>query len=68
MDREKSYAVIPDRRRAIEEAVRTAMAGDILILAGKGHERYEIDARGRSAFDEREIVKEALQKRRKRCD
>ena len=68
MDREKSYAVIPDRRTAIEEAVRTAKAGDILVLAGKGHERYEIDARGRSAFDERVIVREALQKRRERMD
>lgn len=64
MDKEKPYAVIRDRRIAIETAVRNARKGDILVLAGKGHERYEIDARGRHPFDERIIVKEAFAARR----
>jgi len=63
IDRERAHAVIPDRRHAIEVAVRTALPGDILILAGKGHERYEICAEGRLPFDEREIVREALETR-----
>lgn len=63
MDREKSQTVIRDRRTAIETAVLCAEEGDILILAGKGHEKYEIGVGGRVPFDEREIVKEAYRKR-----
>lgn len=63
MDREKSFSVILDRRVAIETAVLCASTGDILILAGKGHERYEIGREGRVPFDEREIVREAFAKR-----
>ena len=60
LDKEKPYTVIRDRRAAIFFAVRSARPGDILILAGKGHETYEIDAEGRHPFDERRIVKEAF--------
>ena len=63
MDKEKAHAVIPDRRLAIRSAVLEARAGDLVILAGKGHERYEIDAKGRHPFDEREIVRDALKER-----
>jgi UDP-N-acetylmuramoyl-L-alanyl-D-glutamate--2,6-diaminopimelate ligase len=63
MDREKPYMVISDRRTAIETAVVCARSGDILILAGKGHERYEIGREGRVPFDERKIVREAFEKR-----
>ena len=63
IDKEKEYTVIKDRREAIEQAVRVyARRGDILVLAGKGHERYQIDATGKHSFDEREIIKEALSK------
>lgn len=63
IDKEKQYAVIKDRREAIEQAVSIyARKGDILILAGKGHETYQIDAEGKHHFDEREIVREALDK------
>ena len=65
MDKEKAYAVIPNRKEAIERAVTEARPGDLVILAGKGHERYEIDAEGRHPFDERRIVKDALKKRAK---
>ena len=61
IDKEKEYTVIKDRREAIEQAVRVyARSGDVLVLAGKGHERYQIDASGKHSFDEREIVKEAF--------
>ncbi|MBQ8331543.1 MAG: UDP-N-acetylmuramoyl-L-alanyl-D-glutamate--2,6-diaminopimelate ligase [Clostridia bacterium] len=58
MDKEKEYTVIRDRREAIAYGVENARKGDILILAGKGHETYEINGEGRRAFDEREIVRE----------
>lgn len=48
-----------DRRAAIERAIAEARAGDILLLAGKGHERYEIDAGGRHEFCEADIVRAA---------
>lgn len=60
MDRESEYAVIPDRAEAIRYALRTARPGDVLLLCGKGHETYEIDATGKHPFDERKIVKEYL--------
>ena len=63
IDKEKEYTVIRDRKEAIEEAVSVyARRGDILLLAGKGHEKYQIDATGKHSLDEREIVKEALLK------
>lgn len=59
IDKEKEFTVIEDRRMAIERAIKEyARAGDTLILAGKGHERYEIDSHGVHAFDERRIVRE----------
>ncbi len=62
IEKEKEYCIIPDRAEAIEYAVRVARAGDIVVLAGKGHERYEIDNTGKHPFDERKIVKEAYNK------
>ncbi len=61
IDKEKAYKVIEDRRDAICFAAgEYASVGDILMLAGKGHERYVCDECGTHAFDEREIVCEAL--------
>jgi UDP-N-acetylmuramoyl-L-alanyl-D-glutamate--2,6-diaminopimelate ligase len=51
--KEKSnYAVIPDRREAIRYAVSIAKPTDIVLLAGKGHEKYEINKNGKLPFDE----------------
>ncbi len=61
IDKERPYKVIPDRKEAIEYAVRTAEDGDILVLAGKGHETYEISSEGKRHFDEREIVRLACE-------
>ena len=47
----------PDRRAAIAFALETAKAGDVILLAGKGHETTQIIQNEAFAFDEREIVK-----------
>lgn len=50
------YVVIPDRALAIEFAIMTSHKGDVVVLAGKGHETYD-DADGvKTHFDEREVV------------
>lgn len=63
INKEKEHIIIADRRAAIEFAILSAKARDIVILAGKGHEKYEIDSTGRHPFDEIEIVKAAYLKR-----
>lgn len=60
VDKEKPYCVIKERRLAISYAIENARAGDILLLAGKGHEEYEIMGAARLPFCEREIVAECL--------
>ena len=55
------YIRITDRREAIHWAVKNAEKDDIIVLAGKGHEDYQILADGvKIHFDEREVVAEAL--------
>jgi UDP-N-acetylmuramoyl-L-alanyl-D-glutamate--2,6-diaminopimelate ligase len=66
IDKEKPYTVVPDRREAILYAIRAARPGDFVLLAGKGHEEYEIREGQRLAFSERDIVTEALKARRER--
>ena len=63
IDKEKPYRLIPDRREAILRAVTEARDGDWIVLAGKGHETYEISADGVHDFDERAIVREAFRLR-----
>lgn len=56
------YIRITDRREAIYWAVHNAEKGDIIVLAGKGHEDYQILAGGvKIHFDEREVVAQALE-------
>ena len=64
MKRTERRRVIVDRRRAIEYAIKTAQPGDVILLVGKGHEKYEIGADGVREFDEKKIVAEALEARR----
>ncbi len=52
--------VEPDRTRAIARALGMAQAGDIVLLAGKGHETYQILGTGKIHFDEREKIREIL--------
>jgi UDP-N-acetylmuramoyl-L-alanyl-D-glutamate--2,6-diaminopimelate ligase len=50
----------PDRERAIRKAVEQAHPGDIVILAGKGHETYQILKDGPIPFDDREVARRIL--------
>ncbi len=50
------FTVIEKREEAIEYVIKNARAGDIILLAGKGHEEYYIDREGRHDFSERELV------------
>jgi UDP-N-acetylmuramoyl-L-alanyl-D-glutamate--2,6-diaminopimelate ligase len=54
--------VEPDRRAAIEYAIGEARGGDIVAIAGKGHEDYQILNSGRVDFDDRKVAREALWK------
>ncbi len=54
------YDVVTDRREAIYHALKTAEKGDIIVLAGKGHEDYQILGENKIHFDEREVVAEGL--------
>jgi len=56
------HVVIQSRAAAIDYAVRTAAGGETLLLCGKGHENYEIDASGRHPFSERDLVRVACEK------
>ena len=62
MKEQNNFAIIPNRKNAIEYAIATAKKGDIILLAGKGHEDYEINAYGKSHFDEREILQDLYKK------
>lgn len=58
-----NYVVIENRKQAINEAIHMAQAGDVIVIAGKGHEDYQIFKNNEIIhFDEREIVKEILDK------
>jgi len=54
------FVTIPDRREAIEFAVSLLKAGDLLLVAGKGHEDYQIVGREKRHFDDREELRRAL--------
>jgi UDP-N-acetylmuramoyl-L-alanyl-D-glutamate--2,6-diaminopimelate ligase len=54
------YSVEPDRRKAIILAVREARPGDIVLLAGKGHEKVQVTREGAAPFDDLEVAREAL--------
>lgn len=56
----KAFVVIPDRREAIRFAVQQAQAGDLILVAGKGHEDYQIIGREKIHFDDREELRLAM--------
>jgi UDP-N-acetylmuramoyl-L-alanyl-D-glutamate--2,6-diaminopimelate ligase len=57
------YLIEPDREKAIGLALDQARAGDTVLLAGKGHENYQILASGTLAFDDRDVARNALHAR-----
>lgn len=55
------YLRIADRAEAIRTAVMLSKAGDILLLAGKGHEDYQIIGDEKLPFDDREVVRRCFE-------
>jgi UDP-N-acetylmuramoyl-L-alanyl-D-glutamate--2,6-diaminopimelate ligase len=60
MSSARRHERIEDRRTAIAHAVHAAGEGDVVVLAGKGHETYQIRGTVKYPFDEREIVREII--------
>ncbi|MBF7083248.1 UDP-N-acetylmuramoyl-L-alanyl-D-glutamate--2,6-diaminopimelate ligase [Desulfallas sp. Bu1-1] len=56
-----NYLVVPDRREAIRRAIQSAKTGDVVLIAGKGHEDYQIIGTRKYHFDDREEAEAALQ-------
>lgn len=61
-DKNCPYISIPDRKEAIEYALHIAQSGDIVLLAGKGHERYQLINGRHEYFCEREILEKRINK------
>jgi UDP-N-acetylmuramyl tripeptide synthase len=59
--KKKGYCKVPDRREAIRTAVRLARPSDVVLIAGKGHEDYQIIGTKKFPFDDRVEVKRALE-------
>lgn len=56
----KHYSIVPDRREAIEKALATAKKGDCVLVAGKGHENYQIFKDKMIPFDDAEVIRSIL--------
>jgi UDP-N-acetylmuramoyl-L-alanyl-D-glutamate--2,6-diaminopimelate ligase len=54
------YTMEPDRRKAIAIALQHANSGDIVLLAGKGHEKVQVTREGSIPFDDVEVAREHL--------
>jgi len=61
----KAYSVVENRREAINEAIRMARKGDTVVIAGKGHETYQIVGNEVFHFDDREEARKALRSLRR---
>ena len=59
----KPYKKIADRREAIHEAIQEARSKDLVLIAGKGHEDYQIIGHESFHFDDKEVAREALDQR-----
>ncbi len=63
MDGFSNYEVIPDRAEAIRRALATAQAQDIVIVAGKGHENYQLVGTEKRHFSDQETIRQFLQEK-----
>lgn len=59
-DTKGEFCIVPDRKMAIAHAISIAQKGDVILLAGKGQEDYQIIGKEKIHFDEREIVEELI--------
>ena len=55
------YLIIADRKRAIKHGMKLLQKGDSLLIAGKGHETYQIIGTEKTHFDDREVVRDILE-------
>jgi UDP-N-acetylmuramoyl-L-alanyl-D-glutamate--2,6-diaminopimelate ligase len=62
-DRQRLLAIV-DRRQAIETAIEDARPGDLVLVAGKGHEKYQMLGNQVIPFDDVAVAREALSRRR----
>lgn len=62
--RKGAHLVIPDRKEAIKKAIEEARPGDTVLIAGKGHERYQIIGDKVIPFDDREVARQFISKKR----
>ncbi len=60
------YEKIADRAQAIEAAIREARSGDTVVIAGKGHEDYQIIGTTKHHFDDREVARDAIERKLKK--
>jgi UDP-N-acetylmuramoyl-L-alanyl-D-glutamate--2,6-diaminopimelate ligase len=58
-----NYSVVTERREAVERAIGLAEKGDFVLIAGKGHEDYQIVGDKRYPLDDRKVTREAILKR-----
>jgi UDP-N-acetylmuramoyl-L-alanyl-D-glutamate--2,6-diaminopimelate ligase len=56
------YQIVPDRRQAIEAAIAMARTGDVVLIAGKGHEDYQIIGNQKFPFDDRKVASGLIRK------
>jgi UDP-N-acetylmuramyl-tripeptide synthetase len=63
-ERQAARVVEPDRRKAIELAVKSAAEDDIVLIAGKGHETYQIIGTQRFDFNDKKVALEFLKKQK----
>jgi UDP-N-acetylmuramoyl-L-alanyl-D-glutamate--2,6-diaminopimelate ligase len=60
----QKIAIEPDRKKAIELALKAAVENDIVLIAGKGHENYQIIGKQKFDFSDKDIAEEFLIKRK----
>ena len=65
MTKPEKREIIINREKAIKSAIKMADDGDVVLIVGKGHEKYNIDKSGYHPFDERKIIDRALKERSK---